>query len=68
MHLGEMAKESTTSCEDCDGQIITGQEIAIRRDKVFQSTEEKDTLNEVAVVLKGEQRQGAKMEVTWGEW
>lgn len=62
-----MAEEITTSCKEHDGQIVTGWEIAIRRDKVFQSVEEKDTTNEVAVVLKGEQRQGAKMEVTWDE-
>lgn len=67
MHLGEMAEESTTSCKKHDGQIVTGQEIVIRRDKVFQSIEEKDTTNEVVVVLKGEQRQGAKLEVTWDE-
>lgn len=64
MHLGEMAEENTTSCKEDDGQIITQQEILIRKDKVFQSIEENDTTNEVAVVLKGEQRQVAKMRVT----
>jgi len=56
LHLGEMVEESTTSCKEHNDQILTGQEIAIRRDKVFQSVEEKDTTNEVAAVLKGEQR------------
>lgn len=56
VHLGEMAEGSTASCKEHDGQIVTRQEIAIRRDKVFQSIEEKDTTNELAVVLKGEQR------------
>lgn len=41
-------------CKDHVGQIATGQEIVIRRNSVFQSVEEKDTKNEVAVVLKGE--------------
>ena len=60
-----MAEESTTSCKEHDDQIVTGHEVAIRRDKVSQSVEEKDTTDEVAVVLKGEKRQVAKMEVTW---
>lgn len=40
-------------CKDHVGQIVTGQVIVIRRYSVFQSVEEKDTTNEVAVVLKG---------------
>lgn len=35
-------------------------------DEVFQEeVEEEDMLSELTVVLKGEQGQGAKMEVTW---
>lgn len=66
-HLGEMVDESTKSCKEYDGQMVTGQEIVIRRDKVFQSVEEKVTTNDVAVVLKGGQRQGGETEVTWDE-
>lgn len=35
------------------------------RDNVFQSIAGKYKANEVAVVLKGEAREGAKMEVAW---
>lgn len=41
------------SCKDHVEQIITGQEIVTRRKSVFHSIEEKDTANEVVVVLKG---------------
>lgn len=55
------------SCKDHVDQIVTGQEIVIRRKSVFHSSEEKDTTNEVAVVLKGEGRPIAKMGMIWNE-
>lgn len=53
MRLWEMTK-GNMCCKDHVDQIVTGQEIVIRRKSVFQSVEEKNTANEVAVVLKGE--------------
>lgn len=60
-------EENTVCCKDYVDWIITGQEIVIKRKSIFQSVEEKDTTNEVAVVLKGEWRLIAKMEVIWNE-
>lgn len=54
-------------CKDHVDQIVTGQEIVIRRKSVFLSVEKNHTANEAAVVLKGEGRLITKMEVIWKE-